>query len=76
MKTPHALSGILEINYKSPPCLTKISPNKPTNNPLPINMTDYLLCFIVKLKIKCLPASWLSVAFSDTDRDHFHMLAL
>ena len=35
MKTPHASSGILEMNYKSPPCLTNITPNKLKNNPLP-----------------------------------------
>ena len=34
-ETPHASSGILEIKYKSPPCLTLISPNKLKNNPLP-----------------------------------------
>lgn len=38
MKTPYVSSGILEIYYKSPPCL----------------------------KIKCLPASRLSIAFADT----------
>ena len=32
MKTPHASSGTLKIEYKSPPCLTLISP---TNKPLP-----------------------------------------
>ena len=30
-------------------------------------MTDDLPYFIVKLKINCLPASWLSIASSDTD---------
>ena len=29
--------------------------------------TEYLPYLIVKFKIKCLPASWLSIAFSDTD---------
>ena len=67
MKTPHATSGILEINYKSPPCLTSISPNKLKNNPCLITKTEYLRYFIVKFKIKCLPASRLSIAFSDTD---------
>ena len=32
-----------------------------------ITITEYLTCFTVKFKIKCLPASWLSIAFSDTD---------
>ena len=59
VKTPHASHGILEINYKSPPCLIWISPNKLKTNPLPITMTEYLPYFIVKFKIKCLPASWL-----------------
>ena len=68
MKTPHAShwNGILEVNYKSPPGLIWISPNKLRNNPLPITMTEYLPYFIAKFKIKCLPASWLSIAFSDT----------
>ena len=35
MKTHHASSGILDINYKSPPCLTYILPNKLKINPLP-----------------------------------------
>ena len=43
----------LQINWKTPPCLTA--------------KTGYLPCFIVKFKIKCLPASWLSIPFSDTD---------
>ena len=30
-------------------------------------MTEYLPYFIVKFRIKCLPASWLSIAISDTD---------
>ena len=30
-------------------------------------MTEDLPYFIVKFKIKCLPASWLSIAFSGTD---------
>ena len=30
-------------------------------------MTEDLPYFIAKFKIKCLPASWLSIAFSDTD---------
>ena len=67
MKTPRVSHGILEINYKSPPCLIWISPNKLRNNPLPITMTEHLPYFIVKFKIKCLPASRLSIAFSDTD---------
>ena len=64
MKTPHASSGILEINYKSPPCLTWISPNKLKN--CLVTKTEYLPYFIVKFKIKCLSASWLSIAFSDS----------
>ena len=67
MKTPHASHGILEIYFKSPPCPIWISPNKLRNNPLPNTMTEYLPYFIVKSKIKCFPASWLSIAFSDTD---------
>ena len=67
MKTPHATSGILEINFKSPPCPTSISQNKLKNNSCLITKTEYLPYFIVKFKIKCLPTSWLSIAFSDTD---------
>ena len=67
MKTPHTSHGILELNYKSPPCLIWILSIKLLNNPLPITMTEYLPYFIVKFKIKCLPASWLRIAFSDTD---------
>ena len=42
-----------QINWKPTPCL--------------ITETEYLPCFIVKFKIKCVPASWLIIAFSDTD---------
>ena len=42
-----------KINWKSTPCL--------------IDNTEYLPQFIVKYKITCLPASWLSIALSDTD---------
>ena len=66
MKTPHASHGILETNYKSPPCLIYISPNILWKNPLPITMTEELPYFVVKFKIKCPPLSWLSIAFSDT----------
>ena len=55
MKPPHTSPGIMEINFKRPPCLIWISPNK------------YLPYIMVKFKIKCLPVSWLSIAFSDTD---------
>ena len=51
----------------SPPCPIWISPNILRNNPLPITMTEHLLYFIAKFKIMCLSASWLSIAFSDTD---------
>ena len=37
-------------------------------NPCLITKTEYNLpYFIFKFKIKCLPNSWLSIAFSDTD---------
>ena len=32
-----------------------------------ITMTEYCSIFIVEFKIKCFPASWPSIAFSDTD---------
>ena len=35
--------------------------------PLAYHMTDDLPYFIVKFKIKCLTASWLSLAFTNTD---------
>ena len=53
MKTPHASSGILEINYKSPLCLTEISPNKLKNDPRLITKAENLPCLIVEFKIKC-----------------------
>ena len=59
MKTPLASHGILEINYRSPPCHIWIPPNKLINNHLPIPMTEYFPYFIVKYKIECLPASVL-----------------
>ena len=55
------------LNYKSSPFLIWISPNKLKNNPLPVTMTGDLPFFVVKFKIECLPALWLSIAFSDTD---------
>ena len=67
MKNLHTSHGILEINYKSPPCLIWIPPNILRNNPLPMTMTEGLKYFIVQFKIKCLHASWLSIASSDTD---------
>ena len=45
-------------SYKSPPCLTWISQNKLKNNSLPHHQ-DWV--FIVKFKIKFLPALWLSI---------------
>ena len=33
MKIPHTSSRILEINYKSPPCLTEISQNELKKQP-------------------------------------------
>ena len=67
MKTPHVSHLILGINYKSCPCLICLSPNNLRNSPLPITMFEYIPYFIVKFKIKCPPASWLSIAFSYTD---------
>ena len=43
-----------------------ISPNKLRSTPLPIIMTENLPYLIVKIKIRCLPASWLSIVFTDT----------
>ena len=34
---------------------------------MPITMTEDLPYFIVKFKMKCLPATWFSITFSDTD---------
>ena len=59
MKTPHASfqhpasHRFHQINWKPTPCL--------------ITKTEYLPCFIVKSEIKCVPTSWLIIAFSDTD---------
>ena len=59
MKNPHASFGILEINYKSSPCLIWISPKKTEKNPCLITKTEYLPYYVVKLMMKCLPASSL-----------------
>ena len=48
-----ASHNLHQINWKTTPCL--------------ITKTEYLPYFIVNLRIKCLPALWLSIAFSDTD---------
>ena len=67
IKTPHASHGILELNYKSLPCLIWTSSNKlRTNTCLSLWLSIYSI-FIVKFKIKCLPASWPSIAFFHTD---------
>ena len=66
MKCPHVSSGIFEINYKSLPRLILISPNKLLKKTCHTTKTEYLPYFVVKLKIKCLPVLWLSIAYTDT----------
>ena len=66
MNTPHTSHGILEINYKSLPCVIWITTNKPRNNP--VYHHDWVFpSFVVSFKIKCLHASWLSIAIFDPD---------
>ena len=55
MKSAHALQGILEKKLKIVSLPHMNLSNKLRNNSLPINMSEYLPYFIVKIKIKCLP---------------------
>ena len=67
MKTPHASSGILEITINHLPASNEFHQKNWKTTPCLITKTVYLPYYIVKFKIKCLPASLLSIPFSDTD---------
>ena len=49
------------MNYKTPPCLLWISSNELKNSPLPHHLNEV---FVVKFKIKWLPASSLLTKLS------------
>ena len=70
MKTPHALSGILKINYESPvPSAShKFHQINRKNNPLPhhLSITEFMLYLMETVKTRYILASWDSIAFSDT----------
>ena len=71
MKTPHASSEILEINYKSPPfqhpALHEFHKIICKTIPCLITKTEVFTLFYFEIWNKMPPAPWLSIAFSDTD---------
>ena len=71
MKTPHASSEIMEINYKSPPfqhpALHEFHKIICKTIPCLITKTEVFTLFSFKIWNKMPSAPWLSIAFSDTD---------
>ena len=68
MKAHHASHGICGYKLKITDLPHKwISLNRLESNPCLSPWFQYLRYFIIKFKITCLPASWLSFTFSDAD---------
>ena len=76
IETPHASPGILAINHETPLCHIWILPNKLKNSSLPHRLIEYLLFFIVKFKMKWLPALYPIKLFSDTNLMPFSVYRL